>query len=76
MPVRVPPETVIVKLPLMLAPSVAVPLNVPDPMLVSVAGPVTVIAVPTETVALVTVNVVDIDAALASAPNTIAIAQL
>jgi hypothetical protein len=77
-PVIVPPDNVMVKLPVILAPRVTVALNVPDPMLVKVAGPDTVYdVVPMVTVALVTVSVVDVVvAAFAMAPTKTARAQV
>ena len=70
-PVRVPPERVMVNGKLMLAPltlvSEKVALMVPVPMPLRLAGPVTVMVVPIEPVALVTVNVVLVVAACAPA---------
>jgi hypothetical protein len=73
----VPPESVIVKLPEIVAPIAIVALKVPLPKFVSVAGPETAIDVPTDTVALVTVSVVEVVvAAFAIAPAKIARAQV
>ena len=77
MPVNVPPESVIVKLPEIACPIVTVALKVPVPKFVSVTGPETVIDVPTDTVAFVTVSVVEVVvAAFAIAPAKIARAQV
>jgi hypothetical protein len=67
-PVIVPPEaSVMVKLPGAVEVRLSVPLKVPFPMLVKVAGPVNVIAAPMLPVALVTVKVVLMVAAWAAA---------
>jgi hypothetical protein len=68
----VPPESVIVKLPEIAVPRDTVALNVPVPKLVKVAGPDTVMEVPTDTVAFVTVSVVEVVAAFAMAAANIA----
>jgi hypothetical protein len=76
-PVNAPPERVTVKLPMIFVPLIdTVELKVPLPKFVSVAGPETEIDVPIDTVALVTVKVVEVVVvAFARTPAKIARAQ-
>ena len=77
-PVNVPPVSVIVKLPeIARLPIVIVALKVPVPKFVIVTGPEAVVDAPTDTVAFVTVIVVEVVvAAFATAPARIARAQV